>query len=253
MAEFVFKKMAAESGRPEEFRVDSAATSSEEIWNGIGNPVYPPVRKLLSRKGIDCSGKWARKITAADYDDYDLLIGMDRANMRNLLHFYNNDPEGKIRNLLDFAGRIGEEVADPWYTEDFEAAYRDIYTGCEALYNQLIKETDNGETDDMWLKNLFKKKKAAEAAETKPEPGVTVLDFSQAVCKADLFDELAKKLTWEDWYGKNLDALWDVLTGMPGNDDAYEIILPPEDRQIRGYASAVAEIFKEAGKTVTEK
>ena len=108
----------------------------------------------------------------------------------------------------------------------------------------------------MWLKNLFKRKKAAAAAEetvVEPEKKVTVLDFSQAVCKADLYDELAKKLVWEEWYGKNLDALNDVLTGMPGNSEEFEIILPPEERDISGYASAMVEIFRQAGRTVTEK
>ena len=137
MAEFYMKDIAAKAGLSRAFEIASAATSSEEL----GNPVYPPARRMLSRHGIDCSGKTARRMTADDYEAYDLLIGMDFANLRNMERIAGGDPEGKIRLLLDFAGRH-DEVADPWYTGDFDAAWRDIAEGCDALLHHIqSKET----------------------------------------------------------------------------------------------------------------
>lgn len=132
MAEFVMKDLAAKAGRAAEFHIESAATSREEL----GNPVYPPARKLLNSKGIDCSGKRARQITKKDYDKFDLLIGMDEMNMVNMRRVFGEDPEGKIHKLLDFTGRPGD-VADPWYTGDFEATWRDVLEGCESLLKQM--------------------------------------------------------------------------------------------------------------------
>ena len=132
MAEFVMKDLLEKTGREYEFEVASAATSTEEIWNGIGNPVYPPAKKLLAKKGIDCSEKRARQMTRSDYDYYDLLIGMDNFNIRNMLRITGGDPEGKIKMLLDFTERPGE-VADPWYSGDFNATYRDVLEGCEGI------------------------------------------------------------------------------------------------------------------------
>lgn len=132
MAEFVMKDLAAKAGRAAEFHIESAATSREEL----GNPVYPPARKLLNSKGIDCSGKRARQITKKDYDKFDLLIGMDEMNMANMRRVFGEDPEGKIHKLLDFTGRPGD-VADPWYTGDFEATWRDVLEGCESLLKQM--------------------------------------------------------------------------------------------------------------------
>ena len=132
MAEFMMKDLVRKAGREKEFRIASAATSSEEL----GNPVYPPARRMLHKHGIDCAGKTARRMSRADYDAYDLLIGMDYANLRNMERICGGDPEGKIRLLLDFAGRH-EEVADPWYTGDFQAAWDDIAEGCTALLDAL--------------------------------------------------------------------------------------------------------------------
>ena len=132
MAEFYMKDITAKAGLSGAFKIASAATSAEEL----GHPVYPPARRMLSRHGIDCSGKTARRMTAADYAAYDLLIGMDFANLRNMERIAGGDPEGKIRLLLDFAGRH-DEVADPWYTGDFDAAWRDIAEGCDALLDHL--------------------------------------------------------------------------------------------------------------------
>ena len=132
MAEFVMKDLTAKAGRAEEFHIESAATSREEL----GNPVYPPARKLLNSKGIDCSGKRARQITKKDYDNFDLLIGMDEMNMVNMRRVFGDDPEGKIHKLMDFTGRPGD-VADPWYTGDFETTWTDVLEGCENLLKQL--------------------------------------------------------------------------------------------------------------------
>ena len=128
MAEFCMKKLVSDSGRTEAFEIASAATSTEEL----GNSVYPPARRLLQRKGIDCSGKRARQITVADYLYYDLIIGMDNANMRNMKRFWNGDPDNKLRMLLDYTDRPGE-VADPWYSGDFETAWKDVFAGCSKL------------------------------------------------------------------------------------------------------------------------
>ena len=132
MAEFCMKQLVSEANRSDEFEIASAATSTEEL----GNSVYPPARRLLERKGIDCSGKTARQITAKDYLYYDLIIGMDNANMRNMKRFWGGDPEGKIRMLLDYTERPGE-VADPWYSGDFETTWRDVYAGCKGLLEEI--------------------------------------------------------------------------------------------------------------------
>ena len=132
MAEFVMKELVKEAGYAAEFEIASAATSAEEI----GNSVYPPVRRLLSKHGIDCSGKTARQLEKRDYAKYDLLIGMDSANFRNMHRIFGGDPEGKIHLLMDYTDTPGE-VADPWYTGDFETTWRDVQKGCRALLSLL--------------------------------------------------------------------------------------------------------------------
>lgn len=134
MAEFVMKDLVAKAGQAAEFEIASAATSREEI----GNSVYPPVRKLLNAHGIDCSGKTARQLEKVDYTKYDLLIGMDSTNIRNMHRICGGDPEGKIHLLLSYTDRCAD-VADPWYTGDFEATWRDVQAGCRALLAQLDK------------------------------------------------------------------------------------------------------------------
>lgn len=133
MAEFVMKDLVKKAGREAEFEIASAATSTEEI----GNPVYPPARRELAAHGIGCAGHAARQLRRDDYAYYDLLIGMDGANVRNMRRICGGDPDGKIRLLLDFAGRPGQEVADPWYTGDFTATWRDVEAGCKGLLEQL--------------------------------------------------------------------------------------------------------------------
>ena len=132
MAEFVMKDLVRKAGRENDFYIESAATSTEEI----GNEVYPPAKRKLAEHGIDCKGKTARQMTRRDYDRFDLLIGMDAANIRNMYRICGGDPEQKIHKLLDFTGRIGD-VADPWYTGDFEATWRDVLEGCQCLLEQL--------------------------------------------------------------------------------------------------------------------
>ena len=172
MAEFVMKDLVKKAGLENQFRIASAATSTEEI----GNPVYPPARRKLAEHGIGCAGKTARQLTRSDYEAYDLLIGMDQANLRNIRRICGGDPEGKVHLLLEYAGgrkgsprehseagRAGggeargrsefspqvetegsglcfDEVADPWYTGDFEATWRDVLAGCQGLLRILTGE-----------------------------------------------------------------------------------------------------------------
>ena len=132
MAEFVMKALVEERGECERFAIASAATSSEEL----GNPVHPGTRKRLAREGISCAGKTARRITPDDYRNFDLIIGMDEANVRSMKRLFNHDPDGKVHLLLEYAGHQ-RGIADPWYTGDFDATYRDVLEGCEALLAQL--------------------------------------------------------------------------------------------------------------------
>ena len=133
MAEFVMKDMVRRKHLESRYEIASAATSREEL----GNPVYPPARRKLAENGIACAGHHARQMTKADYDDYDLIVCMDRNNIRNTLRITGGDPERKIVLLLDYADRAGEEVADPWYTGDFDATWDDIASGCEGLLREL--------------------------------------------------------------------------------------------------------------------
>ena len=135
MAEFVMKDMVRKAGLENQFHIASAATSGEEL----GNPVYPPARRKLAEHGIDCSGKTARRLRKSDYTQYDLLIGMDQVNLRNMHRMCGGDPEGKLHLLLDFTNRPGN-VADPWYTGDFEATWRDVEQGCQGLLQELAQE-----------------------------------------------------------------------------------------------------------------
>lgn len=132
MAEFVLKDMVKRAGREGEFVIASSATSTDEIRNGRGNPVYPPAKDELARHGISCSGKRAVQFTKEDYDKYDLIIAMDSKNVRNIYRIIGNDSQNKVRKLMDYTLQ-GGDVADPWYTRNFETAYNDIYDGCKAL------------------------------------------------------------------------------------------------------------------------
>ena len=133
MAEFVMKDLVKQAGLEGQFQIASAATSTEEI----GNSVYPPARRKLAEHGISCAGKTARQLTKADYAQYDLLIGMDRANIRNMNRICGGDPDGKSKLLLSYTDRPGD-VADPWYTDDFDATWQDVMEGCQGLLKSIL-------------------------------------------------------------------------------------------------------------------
>lgn len=134
MAEFLMKELVRQAGQAEAFCIASAATSAEEL----GNPVYPPVQRKLAEHGIDCTGKTARQLTRRDYEDWDLLIGMDEENMAGMRRLFGGDPEGKLHMLLEYAG-LHRGMADPWYTRDFDAAWQDVTVGCTALLTRLSR------------------------------------------------------------------------------------------------------------------
>ncbi len=136
MAEFVMKDLVEKAGLKDRFHIESAATSTEEI----GNPVYPPARRKLAEYGISCAGHAARQLTRKDYDQFDWLIGMDFANLRNMRRMCGGDEQDKIHLLMDYTHRPGE-VADPWYTGNFEATWQDVREGCEGLLQYLTKES----------------------------------------------------------------------------------------------------------------
>ncbi len=134
MAEYIFKRMVADCGLFGQFEISSAATSREEIGNGV----YPPAKRKLNSVGISCDGHHARQVTKADYAYYDYLIVMEQYNIRNLLRIIGSDPEKKVHKLLEFAGS-GADIDDPWYTRDFETAYREIVEGLEGFLKQVVK------------------------------------------------------------------------------------------------------------------
>ena len=128
MAEIVMADMVEKAGLENKIQVASAATTTEEI----GNPVYPPAARMLARHGLPSGGHRARQMTYADYQSYDLIVGMDRENLYDMRRICRGDPEGKVCLLMDFTDRPGD-VADPWYTRDFEATWRDVDEGCRGL------------------------------------------------------------------------------------------------------------------------
>ncbi len=149
MAEFVFKRMVREAGLDKQFHIESRATHTDEIWNGKGSPVYPPAKAKLAEVGISCSGKTAQLLVKSDYKDYDYIIGMDTENSRWMPRILGRTSVGqmeedresrKISLLMDYTNRPGS-VADPWYTRDFEATYRDVVEGCTGFLKYL---QDNG-------------------------------------------------------------------------------------------------------------
>ena len=210
MAELYMKDLAERAGLAGEFEILSAATSSEELGNGV----YPPVRALLERQGIDCAGKTVRLLRASDYEAFDLLIGMDDYNLRRMQRLFGEDAAGKLHLLLEFAGRPGEAVADPWYTRDFRAAWDDVTAGCRGLLETLS--------------------------------GTKLIDFAGCESREALYAVLRREMAWEDWYGGNLDALWDVLTGLPHEGERFTIALPRADSPAYDYAEKIRAVFREA-------
>ena len=217
MGEFSLKDMVSRAGIDADFEIASAATSSEEL----GNPVYPPARRKLNAHGIDCSGKTARRIQKEDYENWDLLIGFDGMNIRNMERCFGGDPDGKLHLLTEYAGRPEAIIDDPWYTRDFDTAWDDIYEGCLGLLNALTPEL--------------------------------TLDFSSCRERGELYDILASRMLWEKDYGRNLDALYDILTGLPHLGQRFRILLPAEDAPCRGYAEIMTQVFEDAGAEVTSE
>ena len=217
MAEFYMKDLCARAGLAEAFAIASAATSAEEIGNGV----YPPARRVLAGHGIDCAGKTARRLRAEDYEAYDLLIGMDDYNLRNMRRLFGGDGEGKLRALLDYAGRPGESVADPWYTRDFETTWEDVSAGCRGLLAALT--------------------------------GARVLELGGCGTREDVYRALRAGMDWQPRYGENLDAVWDVLTGEEPAETRYVVALPREDSAVRAYAERLRRVFAEAGKLIPEE
>ena len=138
MAEYIFRDMAERAGRGKQFFVASTATSREEIRVNGGMPVYPPAKLELARHNIFCDEKRAMLLIKEDYDKFDLFIGMDEENIREMKRIFGGDPKKKIKKLLSYADRE-DDVEDPWYTGCFDIAYRDIYDGCAALFEKLTK------------------------------------------------------------------------------------------------------------------
>ena len=138
MAEFIFKDLIDKKGISDMFEVASAATSTEEIYGGVGNPVYPQARQELGRHGISCDGKRAVQLKKEDYDYYDYLIGMDEMNIRNIERMTGHKG-GKISLLLEYAGRH-ESISDPWYSRNFKLAHEEIACGCAALLEEILRD-----------------------------------------------------------------------------------------------------------------
>ena len=130
MAEMIMKTLAGEQG--EELEIASSATSSEEIYAGVGNPIYPPAVRVLNKHGIKIEPHRATKLTPNDLEKYDIFVGMDDMNIRNMKRILGEESDGKIFRLMDFTARRGE-VSDPWYSGDFDTCYDDIYLGCKGL------------------------------------------------------------------------------------------------------------------------
>lgn len=139
MGEFILKDMVSKRGIADQFHIESAATSREEI----GNPVYPPARAELAKHGIACNGHHARQVKKEDYDAFDCIIGMEDIHIRIMKdRFFGGDPEEKLHLCMGFAGEPGGQVDDPWYTGDFTGVYRQIERACEGIleFYGFIKE-----------------------------------------------------------------------------------------------------------------
>ena len=141
MAEFVMNDLVKKAKMESQFHIESAATSTEET----GNPVYPPARRKLAEHGTDSDGHAARQLRNEDYDRFDLLIGMDKANLRNIYWICGGDFDGKIHLLMEYVGYPEAEVADPWYTDDFETTWQDVLEGCTGLLEWHTQQQKIGE------------------------------------------------------------------------------------------------------------
>ena len=172
------------------------------------------LQDLLSRAGL--SEEY--QIESADYDQFDLIIGMDDENIWDLRRLFHGDPDGKLHTLLEFDDRPYEEIPDPWYTRDFSGCLDEIELACSGLMEALT--------------------------------GVVFLDFSSCADISDLYTELRRKMNWAGWYGENLDALHDILTGLPHRGNRFIITSPGKDApaEVRLYAEKISSVFLESGK-----
>ncbi len=197
------------TGLSSEFDIASAATTNE----ALGCPVYTPMRLLLEERGIDCRGKQARLVTRADYALYDYIIGMDDENLWDLRRIFHGDPAGKLHYMMEFADCGEKSISDPWYTRDFSGSLSEIELGCAGLLEALT--------------------------------GVVILDFSFCADIPAIYTELRQKMRWEPWYADNLDALHDVLTGLPHRGKRFVIISPTNTAptEVRLYADRIIRIF----------
>ncbi len=210
--------MAKQAGLLSSFEISSAATSSEEI----GNPIYPPMRVLLEERGLDCSRHRARRVRRSDYDAYDLIIGMDKENRWDLSRLFHGDPDGKLHNLNEYSGLGDLDIADPWYTRDFSGCLEEMERACYGLFEALT--------------------------------GVVFLDFRHSADIPALYEELRSKMAWEPWYGENLDALHDILTGLPHRGSRFVLILPDEDApaEVRLYAERIRRVIEDSEERAAE-
>ena len=211
-AELLLREMANRAGLLSSFEISSAATSSEEI----GNPIYPPMRAVLEERGLDCSRHRARRVRRSDYDAYDLIIGMDEENRWDLSRLFHGDPDGKLHNLNEYAGLGDQDIADPWYTRDFSGCLEEMERACYGLFEELT--------------------------------GVVFLDFRHSADIPALYEELRSKMAWEPWYGENLDALHDILTGLPHRGRRFVLLLPETDAppEVRLYAERIRRVFQDS-------
>ena len=217
-AELLLREMAKQAGLLSSFEISSAATSSEEI----GNPIYPPMRVLLEERGLDCSRHRARRVRRSDYDAYDLIIGMDEENRWDLSRLFHGDPDGKLHNLNEYAGLGNLDIADPWYTRDFSGCLEEMERACYGLFEALT--------------------------------GVVFLDFRHSADIPALYEELRSKMAWEPWYGENLDALHDILTGLPHRGSRFVLMLPGEDApaEVRLYAERIRRVIEDSEERAAE-
>ena len=211
-AEYLFRALVREEGREDDFVIASAGVSDEEEGHGV----HPGMRRLLEARGIDCSAHRARQLVKADYEDFDLLICMDEMTIGRTRRFFGGDREKKIRNLLDFAGRIGEEIDDPWYTREFDRAMREIELGCRGLLEVL--------SDPMEL------------------------DLRACADREAMYAVMRGKMHWQGWYGSNLDALWDILSSPEYEGRSFRVLVDEGDGELASYARLVRETFREAGR-----
>ncbi len=217
-AELLLREMAKQAGLLSSFEISSAATSSEEI----GNPIYPPMRVLLENRGLDCSRHRARRVRRSDYDANDLIIGMDAENRWDLSRLFHGDPDGKLHNLNEYAGLGNLDIADPWYTRDFSGCLEEMERACYGLFEELT--------------------------------GVVFLDFRHSADIPALYEELRSKMAWEPWYGESLDALHDILTGLPHRGSRFVLLLPDEDApaEVRLYAERIRRVIEDSEERAAE-